>query len=87
MATCTNCHETKDATEMTALGTCKPCERVIQMSLGYLFEYMAENPDDDDEPVCEKCGHECGEDCTNCAGMKPGEPVCSICSRKKETLS
>ena len=31
--------------------------------------------------TCEKCGHECGADCTNCSGMKVGESICSICSR------
>lgn len=31
--------------------------------------------------TCETCGHECGEDCTNCDGMKPGDAVCSVCKR------
>lgn len=33
--------------------------------------------------VCDECGHECAEDCTNCAGMKAGESVCSICRRNR----
>ena len=59
-----------------------PRERTaLGMALGMASEMVSNQKARRIDPVCEACGHECAEDCTNCAGMKPGGKVCSICAR------